>query len=54
MIPLRTVVKLGAKRLFVTNASGGISKEFSPGDLAVITDHINFTGRKPADRRKSG
>src|SRR5699024_11003137 len=31
----------------VTNASGGINQDFTPGDLMVITDHINNMGENP-------
>ncbi len=44
VIPLRTVMLLGAKKALFTNASGGINKYFKPGDLMLVTDHINFSG----------
>ncbi|MEI6100483.1 MAG: purine-nucleoside phosphorylase [Eubacteriales bacterium] len=44
VIPLRTVLLLGAKTALFTNASGGINRYFNPGDLVVVTDHINFSG----------
>jgi len=47
VIPLRALVKLGIKALFVTNAAGGMNKSFRPGDLCLITDHINFTFLNP-------
>jgi purine-nucleoside phosphorylase len=40
--PVRVVHALGAKTLFVSNASGGIRRTFSAGDLMVIEDHINL------------
>lgn len=43
-LPVRVMKKLGAKYLFVTNAAGGINKDFVPGDIMMITDHINFMG----------
>ena len=43
VVPLRTMLMLGAKYVILTNAAGGINKEFSAGDLMVITDHINFS-----------
>jgi len=45
--PVRLVKGLGAKILIVTNASGGINPHFEPGDLMLITDHINFRFDNP-------
>ena len=47
VIPLRTLIRLGAKKLLITNAAGGINTDFEPGDIMVITDHINFTFLNP-------
>jgi purine-nucleoside phosphorylase len=44
---VRALVALGARTLVVTNAAGGISPTLRPGDLALITDHLNLTGRTP-------
>lgn len=38
---------LGCKTMVVTNASGGINAAFMPGDVMLITDHINFMGANP-------
>ncbi len=38
---------LGFLRLIVTNAAGGVNPAFRPGDLMLITDHINLTGANP-------
>ena len=43
--PIRTVYALGARTLIVTNAAGGINRGFDPGDLMLITDQLNFSGR---------
>jgi len=40
--PVRVIHALGAKTLFVSNASGGIRRTFTAGDLMVIEDHINL------------
>ncbi|MBW2462084.1 MAG: purine-nucleoside phosphorylase [Deltaproteobacteria bacterium] len=40
----RLMLTLGAETLFITNAAGGIDPAFSPGDLMLIEDHLNFTG----------
>lgn len=45
--PVRVMKELGVKTLIVTNAAGGVNKDFSPGDLMLITDHINNMGTNP-------
>lgn len=45
--PVRVVRALGARSLFVSNAAGGVNRAFSPGDLMMITDHINLQFRNP-------
>lgn len=45
--PVRVMKELGAEILMVTNAGGGINKDFRLGDLMAITDHINFMGANP-------
>jgi len=42
---VRTLRLLGTPRFVLTNAAGGIDPAFSPGDLMVIRDHLNLTGR---------
>ncbi|MFV1999044.1 MAG: purine-nucleoside phosphorylase [Acidimicrobiia bacterium] len=44
---IRTAVTAGAKRVLLTNAAGGVNDDYSPGDLVIISDHINFTGLNP-------
>lgn len=48
VLGVRVMGLLGIKTMFVTNAAGGINKAFKPGDLMVISDHINFPGENPA------
>lgn len=45
--PVRVMSMLGTKSLIVTNAAGGVNKNFTPGDLMLITDHINSFGTNP-------
>jgi purine-nucleoside phosphorylase len=45
--PARVLGSLGIRRLIVTNAAGAINRAFRPGDLMLITDHINLTGKNP-------
>ncbi len=45
--PIFVLRALGVRDLIVTNACGGINADFHPGDLMLITDHINLTGRNP-------
>lgn len=45
--PVRVLASLGIKALVVTNASGSVNKDFLPGTIAAITDHINFMGANP-------
>ena len=46
-LPLYVLGQLGVKDLVVTNACGAVNESFAPGDLMLITDHINFSGRNP-------
>ena len=45
---------MGVRSLVVTNASGGISDYMNPGDLALISDHINLQGSNPLVGPNSG
>lgn len=45
--PTRTLATLGVKTLLVTNAAGGVKATMEPGDLMIITDHINLMGTNP-------
>lgn len=45
--PVRVMRELGARRLVVTNAAGGLHPAFRTGDLMAISDHINLSGENP-------
>ena len=42
--PIYVMKLLGIENLIVTNACGGINREFEPGDLMLLTDYINMLG----------
>ncbi len=43
-LPVRVLERLGVEILIVTNAAGAVNPNFTPGDLMLITDHINLIG----------
>jgi|SRR3990170_974263 len=43
-LPVRVMQQLGVETLFVTNAAGAVNPDFQPGDLMLITDHVNLIG----------
>src|SRR5688500_3477642 len=47
MFLTRVLGRLGIKKLVVTNAAGGVNTSYQPGDLMLISDHINFMGANP-------
>jgi purine-nucleoside phosphorylase len=42
--PIRTLHRLGAEILIITNAAGGLNGAYRPGDLMALKDHINIPG----------
>ena len=45
--PVRVMKRMGIEILIISNAAGGLDSRFSPGDVMVISDHINLTGQNP-------
>ena len=43
-LPVRVMQLLGVQTLLITNAAGGVNPGFNPGDLMLITDHVNLIG----------
>ena len=45
--PIRVFARMGIKAMIVTNAAGGINRNYSQGCLVVIRDHVNLQGVNP-------
>ena len=45
--PVRVMKAIGVQKMLVTNAAGGVNTSYTPGDLMIISDHLNLTGRNP-------
>jgi purine-nucleoside phosphorylase len=43
-LPVRVMQRLGVEILIVTNAAGAVNPDFNPGDIMLITDHLNLIG----------
>jgi purine-nucleoside phosphorylase len=43
-LPVRVMQRLGIEIMIVTNAAGAINPDFEPGDVMLITDHLNIAG----------
>jgi purine-nucleoside phosphorylase len=46
-LPLEVLKALGADSLILTNAAGSMHPDIDPGDLMLLSDHINFSGLNP-------
>jgi len=47
VFPVRLLSILGIQMLVLTNAAGGVNLSYKAGDLVLIKDHINLTGKNP-------
>lgn len=47
ILPVLVMKLLGIKTLIVSNAAGGVNKNFNPGEFMLISDHINMMGTNP-------
>ena len=45
--PVRSAILAGARQVILTNAAGGCGDGIAPGDLVLITDHLNMSGISP-------
>jgi purine-nucleoside phosphorylase len=51
---IRALAAFGINDLLLTNAAGGINKNFRAGDFMVLTDHMNFMGTNPLRPLRGG
>lgn len=47
VFPMRVFARMGIRAAILTNAAGGINREYNQGALVVISDHINLQGTSP-------
>ncbi len=45
--PVRVMALLGVRHLIIASAAGGLDPHFRPGELMLVSDHINLTGHNP-------
>lgn len=45
--PIRLMAKMGVTVMLISSAAGGLNPLFHPGELMIVTDHINLTGMNP-------
>lgn len=44
---VRLLARLGCRAILLTNAAGGLAAAFTPGDLMLVSDHLNLMGKNP-------
>ncbi|WP_136645626.1 purine-nucleoside phosphorylase [Tabrizicola sp. YIM 78059] len=47
LLPLQVLRALGGGELILTNAAGSLRPDIAPGDLMLLSDHINYNGLNP-------
>lgn len=47
IFPIRVMARMGIRAVLITNAAGGINREFKRGCLVILRDHINLQGTNP-------
>lgn len=47
VLPIFVLAEIGVETVILTNAAGGVNASYSPGDLVLIKDHINYMGTNP-------
>lgn len=47
VFPIRVMKAIGVETIIVTNAAGGVNEAYQPGNLMLISDHLNLTYRNP-------
>ncbi len=47
IFPMRVFARMGIRAVILTNAAGGISRDYKQGCLVVLRDHINLQGSNP-------
>ncbi len=48
--PIYVLNRLGVEKLILTNAAGAVNQRYAPGDLMLITDHLNLMGVTPVNQ----
>ena len=47
VFPIRVLARMGVKTMIMTNAAGSVNVNYKPGELMILSDHINFMGVNP-------
>ena len=53
VLPVRLMKMMGAKVLLLTNAAGGVNRDFHAGDFMLISDHLNMAPSYRRERRRT-